>query len=178
MKKTNPPDGLSLQEVARAAGVPANILRRQVKNSPAYPPTWREGRNLRLPLAAVAMAAHIAQLYRQGLTTPEVGAKLREGLNDPAKTLRHDPTPLLPALINALERQSQALERIGKELSLLRQEQKKLAKGKSTWNDDLPFWPLWLICHLTRLTVKLLLLEFFPSLSAQPCKSGSPHFQR
>jgi len=68
-----------------------------------------------------------------------VAAKLREGLPHPVKTLHHDPTTLLPALITALERQSQALERIGKELRLLRQEQKKLAKGKSTWNDDLPF---------------------------------------
>jgi len=112
--------------------VPANTIRRQVKNFPHYPPTWREGRKLRLPLAAVAIAARIAQLHRQGLTTPEASAKLREGLPNPAKTLHHDPTPLLPALITALEHQSKALERIGKELRLLRQQQKRLAKGKST----------------------------------------------
>jgi hypothetical protein len=87
----------------------------------------------------VAITAHIAQLYRQGLTTPEVGAKLREGLPDPAKTLRHDPTTIFPALVNALERQSKALEQTAKELTLLRREKKNLAKTKTTWDDDLPF---------------------------------------
>jgi len=124
MRKTPRDQGLSLQEVALAAGVPVNSLRRHVRNFPAYLPAWREGRKVRLPLAAVAMAASIAQLHRQGLTTPEVRAKLREGLPDPAQTLLHDPTTLLPAFITAQERQSKALERIGKELRLLRQEQK------------------------------------------------------
>jgi hypothetical protein len=139
MKNSLPKYGLCLGEVARAAGVPANTLRRHVQNFPDYLPVWREGRSLRLPLASVTIAAHIAQLCRLGLTTPEVAAKLREGLPDPAKTLRHDPTTILPALIAALERQSKALEHIGKELSLLRQEKKKLAKAKTTCEDDLPF---------------------------------------
>ncbi len=69
-------------------------------------PVWREGRSLRLPLAAVTIAAHIAQLYRQGLTTPEVATKLRDGLPDPTEALRHDATTVLPALVNALERQN------------------------------------------------------------------------
>jgi hypothetical protein len=131
--------GLPLNEVARTAGVPVNSLRRHVKNFPHYLPTWREGRKLRLPLAGVAMAAHIAHFYRQGLTTPEVAAKLREGLPHPVKTLHHDPTTLLPALITALERQSQALEQIAKELSQIRLGMKKLAKAKNLCQDDLPF---------------------------------------
>jgi|GEM_PF-2601969 len=139
MRKPPGDQSQSLNKVARAAGVPVSSLRRHVKNFPHYLPTWREGRKVRLPLAAVAMAVHIAQLYRQGLITPEVRAKLREGLPDPAQTLRYDPTTLLPALITALERQSKALERIGKELRLLRQEQKKLAKAKNSWQDALPF---------------------------------------
>jgi hypothetical protein len=139
MKNSLPKYGLCLGEVARAAGVPANTLRRHVQNFPDYLPVWREGRSLRLPLASVTIAAHIAQLYRLGLTTPEVAAKLREGLPDPAKTLRHDPTTILPALIAALEHQNKALESIGQELRLLRQEKKKLAKTKTTWDDDLPF---------------------------------------
>jgi transcriptional regulator with XRE-family HTH domain len=134
MKKTRPLKGLTLEEVSRASGVPPNTLRRHLHNFPDYLPAWREGRSLRLPLAAVTMAAHIAHFYRQGLTTPEVAAKLREGLPHPAKTLRHDSTTLLPAL----ERQSQALEAIGKELSLLRQK-KNLAKAKTIGDDDLPF---------------------------------------
>ena len=131
--------GLPLNEVARTAGVPVNSLRRHVKSLPDYLPAWREGRSLRQPLAAVTIAAHIAQLYRQGLTTPEVGAKLREGLPHPVKTLHHDPTTLLPALITALERQSQALEQIAKELSQIRLGMKKLAKAKNLCQDDLPF---------------------------------------
>lgn len=139
MKKSRPQEGLTIEEVSRAAGVPANTLRRHVHNFPDYLPAWRQGRSLRLPLASVAIAAHIAQLYRRGLTTPEVAARLREGLPDPDKSLRHDTTTVLPALIAALEHQNQALERIGKELSLLRQEKKKLAKAKTTCEDDLPF---------------------------------------
>lgn len=113
--------------------MPSNTLRRHVQNFLDYLPVWREGRSLRLPLASVTIAAHIAQLYRQGLTTPEVASKFQEGLLDPAKTLRHDPTTIIPALINALER-------IAKELSLLRQEMKKqLAKAKNSWQDNLLF---------------------------------------
>ena len=139
MKKTRPLKGLTLEEVSRASGVPPNTLRRHLHNFPDYLPAWREGRSLRLPLAAVAMAAHIAHFYRQGLTTPEVAAKLREGLPHPVKTLHHDPTTLLPALITALERQSQALEQIAKELSQIRLGMKKLAKAKNLCQDDLPF---------------------------------------
>jgi hypothetical protein len=69
-----------------------------------------------------------------------VGAKLREGLPDPTKTLRHNATNVLPALIAALEHQNKALESIGQELRLLRQEKKKLAKAQTLWQDDnLPF---------------------------------------
>ena len=123
----------------RSAGVPPNTLRRHVQNFPDYLPVWREGRSLRLPLASVAIAAHIAQLYRQDLTTSEVAARLRKDLPDPAQTLRHGPTTILPALINALERQSKALERIAKELSFLRREKKKLAKKRTTRDYDLTF---------------------------------------
>ena len=49
MRKTPRDQGLSLQEVALAAGMPVNTLRRHVKNFPHYLPTWREGRKLRLP---------------------------------------------------------------------------------------------------------------------------------
>jgi hypothetical protein len=140
MKKSRPQEGLSLEEVSRAAGVPANTLRRHVQNFPDYLPVWREGRSLRLPLASVAIAVHIAHLYRHGLTTLEVGARLREGLPDPDKSLRHDTTTVLPALVNALERQSKALERIAKELSQIRQEVKKPLAKAQTWQDDtLPF---------------------------------------
>ncbi|MGQ9688868.1 MAG: MerR family transcriptional regulator [Desulfobaccales bacterium] len=109
---------MSLHEVALASGVPPNTLRRHVQNFPDYLPVWRQGRSLRLPLASVARAAHIAHLYRQGLTIPEVAARLRKDLPDPAQTPRPTHT-ILSALINALERQSKALERIAKELSLL-----------------------------------------------------------
>ncbi len=78
--------------------------------------------------------AHLAQLYRQGLTTPEVSIGLREGLPDPVKSLRHDPTTILPALVNALER-------IAQEVSLLRQDLKgRPVKAQTSWeDDDLPF---------------------------------------
>ena len=67
--------------------------------------------------------------------------KVARAAGVPVNTLRRHVKnfpDFLPALITALERQSQALEAIGKELSLLRQE-KKLAKAKTTWDDDLPF---------------------------------------
>jgi hypothetical protein len=63
---------------------------------------------------------------------PEVAAKLRAGLPDPAKTLRYDLTTILPDLVAALER-------IAKELSLLRRQVKQTSAKATREIGDLPF---------------------------------------
>jgi len=68
--------------------------------------------------------------------------KVARAAGVPVNTLRRHVKnfpDFLPALITALERQSQALEHIAKELSQIRQGMKKLAKKKNPWDDDLPF---------------------------------------